>query len=105
MEDRVNDAARELRIRDNVRRVMVVASTTPGRYEVNIVLNPNLDQSQLALEKEIIQRALENYGARVEKVEELGLRRLAYPIAKDPQGYFLWYQVEMPEDRVNDLAR
>ena len=75
------------------------------RYEVNIVLNPNLDQSQLALEKEIIQRALENYGARVEKVEELGLRRLAYPIAKDPQGYFLWYQVEMPEDRVNDLAR
>ena len=74
------------------------------RYEVNIVLNPNLDQSQLALEKEIIQRALEN-GARVEKVEELGLRRLAYPIAKDPQGYFLWYQVEMPEDRVNDLAR
>ena len=39
------------------------------RYEVNIVLNPNLDQSQLALEKEIIQRALENYGARVEKVE------------------------------------
>ena len=75
------------------------------RYEVNIVLNPNLDQSQLALEKEIIQRALENYGARVEKVEELGLRRLAYPIAKDPQGYCLWYQVEMPEDRVNDLAR
>ena len=75
------------------------------RYEVNIVLNPNLDQSQLALEKEIIQRALENYGARVEKVEELGLRRLAYPIAKDPQGYFLWCQVEMPEGRVNDLAR
>ena len=38
-------------------------------------------------------------------MEEWGLRRLAYPIAKDSQGYFLWYQVEMPEDRVNDLAR
>jgi len=75
------------------------------KYEVNIVLNPNLDQSQLALEKEIIQRALENHGARVEKVEELGLRRLAYPIARDTQAYFLWYLVEMPEDRVNDLAR
>ena len=49
------------------------------RYEVNIVLNPNLDQSQLALEKEIIQRALENYGARVEKVEELGLRPTPSP--------------------------
>jgi len=75
------------------------------KYEVNVILNPNLDQSQLALEKEIIGKALEAFGARVEKVEEGGLRRLAYPIAKDPQGYFLWYQVEMPEDRVNHLAR
>ncbi|MFD3004135.1 MULTISPECIES: 30S ribosomal protein S6 [Thermus] len=75
------------------------------KYEVNVILNPNLDQSQLALEKEIIGKVLEAFGARVEKVEEWGLRRLAYPIAKDPQGYFLWYQVEMPEDRVNDLAR
>lgn len=75
------------------------------KYEVNIILNPNLDQSQLALEKEIIGKALEAFGARVEKVEEWEMRRLAYPIAKDTQGYFLWYQVEMPEDRVNNLAR
>ncbi|WP_117238569.1 30S ribosomal protein S6 [Thermus sediminis] len=74
------------------------------RYEVNVILSPNLDQSQLALEKEIIGRALEAHGARVERVEE-GMRRLAYPIAKDPQGYFLFYQVEMPEDRANALAR
>ncbi|GGM99193.1 30S ribosomal protein S6 [Thermus composti] len=75
------------------------------KYEVNIILNPNLDPNQLALEKEIIGKALEAYGAKVLKVEEWGTRRLAYPIAKDPQGYFLFYQVEMPEDRVNDLAR
>jgi len=75
------------------------------KYEVNIILNPNLDQNQLALEKEVIGKTLEAFGARVEKVEEWGMRRLAYPIAKDTQGYFLWYQVEMPEDRVNNLAR
>ena len=75
------------------------------KYEVNVILNPNLDQTQLALEKEILAKALEAHGARVEKVEEWGLRRLAYPIAKDTQGYFLFYQVEMPEERVNDLAR
>jgi small subunit ribosomal protein S6 len=75
------------------------------KYEVNIILSPNLDQTQLALEKEIIAKALEAHGARVEKVEEWGVRRLAYPIAKDPQGFFLFYQVEMPEDRVNALAQ
>lgn len=75
------------------------------KYEVNIILSPNLDQTQLALEKEIIGKALEAFGAQVEKVEEWGVRRLAYPIAKDTQGFFLFYRVEMPEDRVNDLAR
>ncbi|AEV17094.1 MAG: 30S ribosomal protein S6 [Thermus sp.] len=75
------------------------------KYEVNIILSPNLDQSQLTLEKEIIAKALEGFGAKVEKVEEWGLRRLAYPIAKDTQGYFLFYLVEMPENRANDLAR
>jgi len=75
------------------------------KYEVNVILSPNLDQTQLALEKEIIAKALEAHGARVEKVEEWGVRRLAYPIAKDPQGFFLFYQVEMPEDRVNALAQ
>ena len=74
-------------------------------YEVNVILKPNLDQTRLALGKEILAKALEAHGARVEKVEEWGLRRLAYPIAKDTQGYFLFYQVEMPEERVNDLAR
>ncbi|TBH17264.1 30S ribosomal protein S6 [Thermus thermamylovorans] len=75
------------------------------KYEVNVVLSPNLDQTQLALEKEIIGKALEAHGARVEKAEEWGTRRLAYPIAKDTQGYFLWYRVELPEERVNGLAR
>lgn len=73
-------------------------------YEVNIILNPSLDQTQLALEKEIIGRALEAHGAEVEKAEDRGVRRLAYPIAKDPQGHFLFYRVRMPEDRVNALA-
>ncbi len=74
-------------------------------YEVNVLLNPNLEPHQLHLEKEILAKTLEAHGAQVEKVEELGRRRLAYPIAKDNEAYFLHYRVALPEDRVNDLAR
>lgn len=42
------------------------------KYEVNVVLSPNLDQTQLALEKEIIGKALEAFGARVEKAKYRG---------------------------------
>lgn len=75
------------------------------QYEVSVVLNPSLDQSQLALEKEIIARALERFGAQVVKTEEWGVRRLAYLIAKDTQGYFIFYTVNLPQDQVAALEK
>lgn len=75
------------------------------QYEVSVVLNPSLDQSQLALEKELIARALERFGAQVVKTEEWGVRRLAYPIAKDTQGYFIFYTVNMLQDQVAALEK
>ncbi|WP_238315063.1 30S ribosomal protein S6, partial [Methylobacterium organophilum] len=71
----------------------------------DIVRNRSLDQGAGGQEQATILRAPEKQGAAGARVEDLAHPRLAYPIAKDPQGYFLWYQVEMPEDRVNDLAR
>ena len=50
------------------------------RYEVNIVLNPNLDQSQLALEKEIIQRALRQAAALRKTIG--GIERVARRIKR-----------------------
>ncbi len=75
------------------------------KYEINVLLSPNLDPNQLNLEKELIARALEAHGAQVEQVEELGMRRLAYPIAKERQAYFLVYRVNVPEDKANALAQ
>ncbi|MGQ9511425.1 MAG: 30S ribosomal protein S6 [Thermaceae bacterium] len=74
-------------------------------YEINIVLNPSLEPGQLALEKEIIAKALERFGAQVIKTEEWGARRLAYPIARDTQGYFIFYTVQMPHDQVAPLEK
>jgi len=82
-----------------------VRTVNVRQYEVSVVLSPSLEQSQLALEKEIIARALERFGAQVVKTEEWGVRRLAYPIAKDTQGYFIFYTVNMPHDQVAALEK
>ncbi|MCX7783007.1 MAG: 30S ribosomal protein S6 [Meiothermus sp.] len=65
------------------------------QYEVNVILNPNLDGAQAAQEKDIIKAALERHGADIKNTDDWGNRRLAYPIQKDPEGNVLFYTVEM----------
>jgi small subunit ribosomal protein S6 len=65
------------------------------QYEVNVILNPNLDGAQATLEKDIIIAALKRHGAGIKNVDDWGNRRLAYPIQKEPEGNVLFYTVEM----------
>nr|8E6Y_A Chain A, Sa1_V90T_30C [synthetic construct] len=74
-------------------------------FEVNIVLNPNLDQKQLAQAKELAIKALKQYGIGVEKIKLIGNAKTVEAVEKLKQGILLVYQIEAPADRVNDLAR
>ncbi|MCS7068219.1 MAG: 30S ribosomal protein S6 [Meiothermus sp.] len=65
------------------------------QYEVNVILNPNLDGAQAAQEKDIIKATLERHGAEIKNIDDWGNRRLAYPIQKDPEGNVVFYTVEM----------
>ncbi|MBO1436520.1 30S ribosomal protein S6 [Meiothermus sp. CFH 77666] len=65
------------------------------QYEVNLILNPNLDGAQAAQEKDIIKSVLERHGAQIKNIDDWGNRRLAYPIQKDPEGNVVFYTVEM----------
>jgi len=72
-------------------------------YEVGLILNPNLEPEKLKLEKDIIEKAFEKHQATVKSVDEWGNRRLAYPIEKDTEGYYIFYVVEMPGAEVKPL--
>lgn len=75
------------------------------QYDLNVILSPNLDPAQIALEKDQIQAALERYKASVKHLDEWGSWRLAYPIEKDREGYFLMYTVEMEKEAANPLEK
>lgn|GEM_PF-6852657 len=75
------------------------------RYDLNLLLNPNLDSYQLGLEKGVIEQILERHQAQVISVDERGSFRLAYPIQKDSQAYLIFYSVEVPRDLVGSLQR
>ncbi|MCL4455610.1 MAG: 30S ribosomal protein S6 [Deinococcus sp.] len=75
------------------------------QYDLNLVLNPNLDTAQLGHEKDLILQTLERLSAQVKGVDEWGNRRLAYPMQKDPQGYVLFYKLEGPKEFVAPLEK
>ena len=64
------------------------ASTAP-MYELMYIINPVLSEEQT---KDIVQRVtayLSDNGADVVKVSETGSQRLAYPIEKKRNGYYV----------------
>jgi small subunit ribosomal protein S6 len=72
-------------------------------YDLNLILNPNLDAAQLATEKEYIENAIKNVGGVVAALEEWGNRRMAYAIQKDREGYYLIYKLELTTDKTNEI--
>ncbi len=74
-----------------------------ANYDLNVLLNPNLDQSQIAVEKEYIENAVKNGGGSVSQLDEWGNKKLAYQIKKDSQAYFLVYRLDLPENATNTI--
>ena len=65
-------------------------------YELMYIINPVLNEDQT---KDIVQRVtayLSDNGAQVENVEERGSQRLAYPIEKKRNGYYVVVNFRMP---------
>ena len=69
-----------------------MADATPGQapmYELMYIINPVLNEEQT---KEIVQRVtayLADSNAQIESTNEMGSQRLAYPIEKKRNGYYV----------------
>jgi small subunit ribosomal protein S6 len=74
-----------------------------ANYDLNVILNPNLDAAQLQVEKEYIENSVKTAGGNIANLEEWGNRRMAYAIQKDREGYYLIYRLEMGTDQTNAI--
>lgn len=66
-----------------------------GQYDLNLILDPNLSEQQLQTEKDAVATQLERVGGEVIEVDEWGSRRLAYPIRKLNEGYYIIYRLKL----------
>jgi small subunit ribosomal protein S6 len=70
-----------------------------ANYDLNLILDPSLGEAQIQIEKDAVATQLERAEGTVLQLDEWGMRRLAYPIRKGNEGYFLIYRLSLPVDK------
>lgn len=75
-----------------------------NKYESIIIVNPNVDEEGLkALETKFT--GLINENGKVESVENLGKKKLAYEIKKQKEAYYILFNFEAKPDSIKELER
>ena len=73
-----------------------------NKYESVIIINPNVEGT-----KELVQKFTDliNSDGKVEKVDELGTKKLAYEIQKNKEGYYVVFYFEAKPESIAELER
>ena len=75
-----------------------------NKYESVVIINPNVEENGL---KALTERfsALINTDGKVEQVNELGKKKLAYEINKNKEGYYIVFEFEAKPSLIAELER
>ena len=76
-----------------------------NKYESVIIINPSLDEQGI---KDVITKftdLINNNNGKVENVDEMGKRKLAYEIKKQSEGYYVVYTFEANPEFIAELER
>ena len=75
-----------------------------NKYESVIIINAKLEEAQRKATIEKIS-SLINTNGKVESVEEVGTKKLAYEIKKQEEGYYVVINFEAKPDSISELER
>ena len=75
-----------------------------NKYESVIIINPNVDEEGT---KAVVQKFTDliNSDGKVEKVDELGKKKLAYEVKKNKEGYYTVFNFEAKPELIAELER
>ncbi len=75
-----------------------------NKYESVVIINPNVEENKL---KELIEKfqTLINTDGKVEQVNELGKKKLAYEVKKNKEGIYVVYDFEANPSLIAELER
>ena len=75
-----------------------------NKYESVVIINPNVDEAGLkALEDKFT--GLINENGKVESIDKMGKRKLAYDVKKFSEGFYAVFYFEANSDLIAELER
>jgi len=74
-------------------------------YELGFILNPEVSEEQSNSILERIQQVVTNHDGQVVRVNQWGRRRLAYPIAHQRDGFYVFFDMILTPETVSELDR
>lgn len=75
------------------------------RYEIMYIIRPNLEDGVRNALIEELNKILTDFGSTDLKVDEWGLKDLAYEIADFKKGYYVVLDVVAPVEAINEMDR
>ena len=75
-----------------------------NKYESVVIINPSVEEEKV---KELSQKFTDiiNHDGKVEKIEELGKKKLAYEVKKNKEGYYIVINFEANPNLITELER
>ena len=75
-----------------------------NKYESVIIINPSVEEQGV---KDLTQRFTDliNKNGKVESVEDMGKRKLAYEVKKNKEGIYVLFNFEANPDSISELER
>ncbi len=74
-------------------------------YETLFVLKPTLTDEEKKARFEFIKEVIQNNGGEIVATEDVGMRKLAYPIQKFERGHYYIIYFKAPAPAVRELER
>ena len=74
-------------------------------YETLFVLKPTLTEEEAKGKFEFIKDVIKNNGGEIVATEDIGVRKLAYPIEKFERGHYYIIYFKAPASAVRELER
>lgn len=74
-------------------------------YEVMFIADPETSDETIGKLNEAIGKLVENEGGSVVRVDDMGRRKMAYPINKKKEGYYVLFEIEGSGQEIAELER
>lgn len=74
-------------------------------YELGIIFNPEVSEEQTRAVLERVEQVVANYGGQAVKVQQWGRRRMAYPIERHRDGFYVFIDMILTPETVSEIER